>query len=259
VVEGEGDVARLTEPSKHAVYYELLDACTKGGCPICTMVLDTVARHLDIVIYENVNDPQTRDAVVAARGYCNDHSWQLRTRSGAAFGTALMYRDVLQHVAEEIVRQSTGGHRDIVTADRNDGGLLTWLAKLAGRAHAGGKGRDVVDPHRACLACRTRKRYEVIYLGVLLDHLGQEECTQALRGTGGLCLVHLDQARTVTREVHALERLWAVQRTCLQALDEELREFIRKHDYRFTGEGMGTEGTSWIRAIEMVAGKPGIR
>jgi hypothetical protein len=45
----------------------------------------------------------------------------------------------------------------------------------------------------------------------------------------------------------------------MQALDEELREFIRKHDYRFTGEGMGTEGTSWIRAIEMVAGKQGIR
>jgi hypothetical protein len=252
-------VPGLTEPSKHTVYYELLDACTKGGCPICTMALDTAARYLDIVIYENVNDPQTRDAVVAARGYCNDHSWQLRARSGAAFGTALMYRDVLQHVAEEIGRQSTGGHRDIFTADRNDGGLLNRLAKLAGSADAGGKGRDVADPHRACPACQTRKRYEVIYLGVLLDHLGQEEFTQALRGTGGLCLVHLDQARTATRDVHALERLWAVQRACLQALDEELREFIRKHDYRFTGEGMGTEGTSWIRAIEMVAGKPGIR
>ena len=59
--------------------------------------------------------------------------------------------------------------------------------------------------------------------------------------------------------MHALERLRAVQCACLQALDAELREFIRKHDDRFTGEGTGTEGTSWIRAIEMVAGKPGIR
>jgi hypothetical protein len=95
-VEGEGDVPGLTEPSRHTVYYELLDACTRGGCPICTMALDTVARYLGILIYENVNDPQTRDTVVAARGYCNDHSWQLRAKSGAAFGTALMYRDVLQ-------------------------------------------------------------------------------------------------------------------------------------------------------------------
>ena len=45
----------------------------------------------------------------------------------------------------------------------------------------------------------------------------------------------------------------------MQSLLAELSEFIRKHDYRFTGEGMGEEGTSWIRAIEMVAGKWGIR
>src|SRR5438132_10582066 len=106
-------MAGLTKPSKHTVYYELLDACKKGGCPICTMALDTVARYLDIVIYENVNDPQTRDAVVAARGYCNDHSWQLRAMtSGAALGAALMYRDVLQHVAEEIGRPSSGAKLD---------------------------------------------------------------------------------------------------------------------------------------------------
>jgi hypothetical protein len=223
------------------------------------MTLDTVVRYLDIVIYENVNDPQTRDAVVAARGYCNEHSWQLRATSGAAFGTALMYRDVLQHVAEEIGRQPVGGHRDIFTPDRSDGGLLDRLAKLAGRADADGKGCGITDPHVACPACQTRKRYEVIYLGVLLDHLGAEEFTQALQSAGGLCLVHLDQARTVTRDAHALERLWAVQRACMQSLLEELREFIRKHDYRFAGEGIGTEGTSWIRAIVMVAGKQGIR
>src|SRR5438876_10683250 len=106
--KGERGMARLTKPSKHTVYYELLDACKKGGCPICTMALDTVARYLDIVIYENVNDPQTRDAVVAARGYCNDHSWQLRAKSGAAFGTALMYRDVLPPVADETGRRTAG-------------------------------------------------------------------------------------------------------------------------------------------------------
>jgi hypothetical protein len=259
VVEGEGDVPGLTKPSKHTAYYELLDACKTGGCPICTMALHTVARYLDIVIYENVNDQQTRDAVVAARGYCNNHSWQLRAKSGTAFGTALMYRDVLQHVAEEIGRQPAGGYFDIFTAGRNEGGLLDRLAKWTGSAEAGGKGRDVADPHRACPACRVRERYERIYVGVLLDHLGEEEFRRALQGAGGLCLVHLDRARATTRNAHALERLWDVQRACMQSLLAELSEFIRKHDYRFTAEGMGTEGTSWIRAIEMVAGKQGIR
>jgi hypothetical protein len=104
-----------------------------------------------------------------------------------------------------------------------------------------------------------RERYERIYLGVLLDHLGEEEFRRALQSAGGLCLVHLDRASTATRDAHALERLWEVQSASMQALLEELNEFIRKHDYRFTGEGMGMEGNSWIRAIEMVVGKRGIR
>jgi hypothetical protein len=185
------------------MYYELLDACTTGGCPICTMALDTVARYLDIVIYENVNDPQTRAAVVAARGYCNDHSWQLRAKSGAAFGTALMYRDVLQHVAEEIGRQSVAGHRAIFTTDRSGGTLLHRLAGWTGSSEGHGQGRGITDPHVACPGCRVRERYERIYLGVLLDHLGEEEFRRALQSAGGLCLVHLDRASATTR-LHAV-------------------------------------------------------
>ena len=252
-------MARLTKPSKHTVYYELRDACQKGGCPLCTMALDTVARYLDIVIYENVNDPQTRDAVVAARGYCNDHSWQLRAQSGAALGTAFMYRDVLRHVAEESRRQPSGARLGLFTGGRADGSLLGRLVGRTGSPAGNGTGGSVADPHRACPACRVRERYERIYLGVLCDHLGEQELTQALRRTGGLCLVHLDQASATTRDARTLGRLWEVQRACMQALDEELGEFIRKHDYRYAGEGIGAEGTSWIRAIEMVAGKQGIR
>jgi hypothetical protein len=57
----------------------------------------------------------------------------------------------------------------------------------------------------------------------------------------------------------ALERLLALQRECLQRLHDELTEFIRKNDYRFSGEGMGPGRDSWVRAVEIVAGKPGIR
>ena len=247
----------LTEPSRHTVYFELLDACRRGGCPICTMTLDTVARYLDILIYENVSDPQTRDAVVAARGYCNDHSWQLRATSGAAFGTALMYRDVLQHVVEEIGRRSDGAHRGLFATGRDEGGLLKRLAGLKGSSEGNGKDWGISDPHVACPAGRVRERYERIYLGVLLDHLGAEEFTRALRSAGGLCLVHLDQASAATRHARALERLWEVQRACLQALDEELSEFIRKHDYRFRKEGwQGREAEAPGRAVRLAAGEP---
>src|SRR5438067_217489 len=83
------------------------------------------------------------EAVEAARGYCNVHSWQLRVRSGAALGTALMYRDVLQHVAGESGRPSAGAHRAIFATGRGDGGLRDRLAGLAGSSGGNGKGRGI--------------------------------------------------------------------------------------------------------------------
>jgi hypothetical protein len=248
---------RHARRSKHTVYFELRDACTKGGCPICTLVLDAVARYMDGVIYENVNDPPTRDAVVAARGYCNTHSWRLR-EMGAGFGTALMYRDVLRHLSEEIAG-SAGGSGLALFGDGRKGGLLDRLAGLAGSADAGTKGQAAPDPHVACPACQARGRYEALYLGALLDHLGDEELAQACRAAGGLCLVHLDQAIATARDAAALQYLLDLERDCMARLTRELSEFIRKHDYRFRSEGMGAEGNAWIRAIELVAGKPGIR
>ncbi len=239
---------RRAQPSKHTVYFELIDACEKGGCPICTMTLATVARYLDAVIYENVTDPQTRDGVVAARGYCNDHSWALRDM-GAALGTALMYRDVVRYAAEDLARRPTGG----------SGGLLERLASLRGASEPAPAADGARGHRRHCPACLVRRRYETTYLGTLLDHVGDDELAAALRRAGGLCLVHLDQAWGVTRDAAALERLARLQGEIMAALHEEMSEFIRKQDYRFRDEPIGAEGTAWIRAVEMVAGKRGIR
>jgi hypothetical protein len=44
----------------------------------------------------------------------------------------------------------------------------------------------------------------------------------------------------------------------LEGLIVELKEFHRKHDYRFSKERIGKEGDSWIRAIEKMIGKEGV-
>ena len=49
------------------------------------------------------------------------------------------------------------------------------------------------------------------------------------------------------------------QRTCIQRVLEEVRELIRKHDYRFSDEPRGDEMLSWRRAAVLCAGNPGIR
>lgn len=247
--------------SKHTLYFELRDAAAQGGCLICTLSLDTVARYLDATLYENVNDPRTRDAVVGARGYCNEHSWQLREMQ-AALGTALIYRDIVRRVAESIAQHARSAPRSprirpaIFAAAGS--GVLDRLAALTGAAERASRD-DAADPHVDCPACAVRARYERIYVGTLLDHSADEEIARALQSSGGLCLLHLDMAIATGRDAAALERLLDVQHGCMVALQQELSEFIRKNDYRFSAEGMGAEKDSWIRAIALVAGKKGIR
>lgn len=245
------------EPSKHNAYFEVIEACEQGGCPICALALASVSHYLDAIMYENVNDPPTRDALLAAGGYCNDHSWQLRAMR-ASTGTAIIYRDVLGNVARLIAKRPEGTRLAFFGVSRQGGGLLERLSARVGATDIGG-GPSVSDPHIGCPACRTRERHELIYLGVLLDHLGETEAARSLLAAGGLCLVHLDQAAAATHDAEALDRLLGIQADALGALDLELGEFLRKHDYRFQHESMGTESDSWIRAIAMVAGQPGIR
>jgi hypothetical protein len=252
-------MARGVQPDKHTAYYELLDACATGGCPVCTLTLAAVTSYLQAITYEHVNDPEFRDAIVAARGYCNTHSWRLRELR-VALGTALMYRDVIRDAAAELARPPAGGRPDLFGAGQGQGhgGVRGRLSALTGRGAPDSGGR-IVDPHRACPACQERDRYELLYLEALLGHIRDERMAQAFADAGGLCMVHLDRLSATTRQSAALERLLAVQRECLLRLHDELTEFVRKNDYRFSGEGMGPERDSWVRAVEIVAGKPGIR
>ncbi len=245
-------------PSKHSTYFDVLDACKKRGCPICTLALVVVGQYLDSIVYESVNDPQTRLGLVAARGYCNDHSWQLRDMR-AGLGSALIYRGILRQVVDSIAERPTGTRLKLFRSRRNPASMISKITARMNGADAIAVGQSLSDPHTYCPACQVRERSEIRYLGVLLEHIGEIEFVEVFRGTGGLCIVHLDQATGIAPGGADLDRLLAIEVELLLSLDGELGEFLRKQDYRFRHEPIGPEGDSWIRALAMVAGQPGIR
>jgi len=40
---------------------------------------------------------------------------------------------------------------------------------------------------------------------------------------------------------------------------KQLREFIRKHDYRFRDEMTADDGEAWLKALEVISGRRGTR
>ena len=78
--------------TKTATYFDLRDACQLPGCPVCRIEQRTVQRFLDALMYENVNDPGTRDRLRGSLGFCHEHAWQVANEMlGNALGMAIIY------------------------------------------------------------------------------------------------------------------------------------------------------------------------
>ncbi len=239
--------------SQHTGYYELRDALQEPGCAICRLGEKVVARYLEGLIYANANDYQVRAEVKRARGFCTLHAWQLRDYHGAGLDMAILSADVLTEWLNAL--QS-------FTPQVPPPNLLQRLGTALG---LGGGQPDAVAlaenlaPQRPCLACQTRDDAESASIHELLTHLEDPEIQAGLVHSGGLCLTHFRQTLHLVTQPTQAKTLVRLQEAALSPLLEQCREFIRKHDYRFSDEMTDEDGEAWIKALEAVSGRRGTR
>ncbi|MBN1180530.1 MAG: hypothetical protein JXD18_15080 [Anaerolineae bacterium] len=239
--------------SKHTGYYELRDALQEPGCAICRLGKKVVTHYLDGLIYANANDYQVRAEVKLARGFCNLHAWQLRDCHGAGLDMAILSADVLV----EWLQALQG-----FTPQAPPPNLFQRLRIALG---LGGGQPDAITlaetlaPQRPCLACQTRDEAESASIHELLIHLEDPEVQAGFVQSGGLCLAHFRQTLKLVTQPAQVAAVVRRQETALLPLLEQLREFIRKHDYRFQDEMTAADGAAWIRALEAVSGRRGTR
>jgi hypothetical protein len=217
----------------HALY----EAFPKPGCPVCRLTLDSVHHHLDSLIYEYVNKPATHEAVRAARGFCPKHAWHVQDEINAsALGIAVLYEGVIRHLLDDMgTVPANGGRRHVSQAE------------------------SALQPRGACPACEHQARVEDHLLRNLLSHITQPQFAEGFRGSAGLCLPHLRILLEQKGSAEQKAQVLAIQQEIWRTLQGQLAEFIRKHDYRFTAEGMGEEGSSPRRSIEALSGQKGLR
>ncbi len=70
------------------------------GCPLCAVRDDAVARGMDGLLTESVNDPGVRGQLDRARGYCRTHIGELlrrdRSGSGGTASVAILFGAILR-------------------------------------------------------------------------------------------------------------------------------------------------------------------
>ncbi|MBN1269398.1 MAG: hypothetical protein JXB04_07415 [Kiritimatiellae bacterium] len=214
---------------QHTSYFNVLDALkSETGCALCFLEAKAVRSSLESVMYESVNDRGVRAALGRSKGYCRAHAATLLD-IGDAFGTAILYQDVVRDLREAL------------------------QALDQGRRVARSRWRVWLD-HAGCPACRIQHEARNRYGGTLLSGLSQEEMRSAFDASAGLCVPHLLHLLDAVTDQGTRAYLIETHRVKYGRLLRELEEFCRKHDYRHAGEGFGREGDSWRRAVRMMVG-----
>lgn len=217
---------------------DLQQALLKEGCAICRISHRAVARILELVLYDQINEQNVRQAVRDGLGYCNRHAWQMREMRGSALGLTFLYRDALLQMQEQVSAASKPDAR----------GRFDKVRAHIARAFA---------PRAECFGCQQQRELEGRYLSSFLHVLTDKAFVEKYAASDGLCRLHLQRAVEAAPNVTTLKTLLDTQHTIQQRLLAELNEFIRKNDYRFASEGFGREGDAWIRAVEMMSSPPG--
>jgi len=224
-------------------YFDLKDALKIPGCPLCQRTKELSLKFLDNLFYERVTDVWTRVGLRKAKGFCNWHAWMSVSLPFSNSGIAIIYKDLL---------------------DAEIGGLSKWVRRksFSNKRMDFSRLRKRSDPFFSfwenkapCPICKSIEEHERMAMGVLLDFIDEEAFCQEFEKSSGVCLRHLVQIMQTFSEHPNLKFLIEKQLQKYQSLSDELGEFIRKLDYRFSKEPKGSEADSWRRVLEQFSGQ----
>jgi hypothetical protein len=229
-------------------YFDLRDAMAQPGCPVCRLKIDSADRFVDTLLWESVNDPEKRDRIRRARGFCHTHFWLL-ARASASLGVAIITNDVLT----SLLRAMDAGGFDALPAVS----LRRVQEAVDSRQPSAATARLVghLEPEEPCSACVWADKMEGIYVDTVVRNLtGQDGLRADYEKSDGLCLPHFRHALARVRKRTTFEALVGAQRVVWERLVRHLGESISKSDYRRQGEAWGEEAGAWLRGIAALAG-----
>ncbi len=218
-------------------YQELQEMLQQPGCPICHVGRKVARGQLDALLYDSVTDRDSRDKLTNSLGFCSMHSRDLLTFPGERLGATIIEWALLRE-AQRRLRAS------------GPAAGASWRQRLLGQPSAS-SALAADDP---CPVCANQAKLEARSLEELLEHLVGDLETP-LAAAGGLCWPHLELAMRSASDARVHGVLVSLHDQVWQGLIEQMGEFIRKRDYRYSQETISDQETAAVeRAIETLTG-----
>ncbi len=231
----------------------LLEAMQKPGCPICRLFRQGARRAVESFLWENVNDPEVRQGILASYGFCPLHTRlmvaQELSTSSVPLGTNIIYEHLGRVVAGEL--------RHLAPKSGGSAKLRNWLRQFG---LFRGSGIPLL-PKGPCPVCEAGNNAALNSLHVLCEELEKEgDVRTAYQASDGVCLAHLRAAV----DLHAARFPQAVQYLVKGSADRleqqsvHMQEFIRKSNWSYREEKLTEEeDTAWRKTLTFFTGYPG--
>jgi hypothetical protein len=224
----------------------LKDGLSSGGCPVCYASRKTTRRYLHSFLYEGMMSSIARQEFLDGGGFCREHFWQAKGIEEECWADGIGVSILCENLLEVSLKSLEAPPKKLVE-------LTTSLLKIRRPAKVKRSGVRLL-PEKSCLACKVAKETGEHYLSTLEDLLEDGDFCERFKKSTGLCLQHAQAASGKWASDAAIELVTRTAEDRIRYLLNELREFQRKHDYRFKHEPRGSEWSSPERTINFLVG-----
>jgi len=186
-----------------------------------------------------------RQEFLEGGGFCREHFWEAKNIErecwADGFGVAILCENLLEAIAQDLEKLGSTKARSNMSFRK--------LRKLA-------RNREFPFTRSSkCLACKIARRTEERHVETLEELLVDLNFRERFERSAGLCVGHIHTISEHWTSETAVEIVKRVATNKVRELIDQLREFQRKHDYRYKNEPKGPEWSSPARAIGFLVGR----
>lgn len=225
----------MSQPSYY--YQELQEMLQQPGCPICHVGRKVARGQLDALLYDSVTDKESREKLASSMGFCRAHSRELLSFPGERLGATIIEWALLREAQRRLKASAPAAG-------------ASWRQRLRGQG-AAASSLAADDP---CPVCTHQAEIESRSLRELLEHL-LGDLERPLAAAGGLCWPHLELAMRSASDPRVHSALVSLHDQVWQGWIDQMGEFIRKRDYRYSQETITDQESAAVeRSIEALTG-----
>ncbi len=238
-------------------WVEIKDAFESEGCPICYIMLKSIKKYFNSLLYEYVLDAGVHKKMIASLGLCNTHTYLLMEEEkklhSDGLNIAALYETSLQKeikVIQRVNKNVRGFNKKYLTKFFKSNNELNDYKKFF---HA------VMNVTGECIGCENQKHTESYYTHEMLRLWTDGEFQELF--SGGEILLCRNHFLFLVNEAEKRETINYFVNEHIRKLDKlysRLEEFIRKHDYRFKNEMTDDDRKSWKKLLEYFGSKKNI-